>query len=155
MNARLFSFLGGLAEDNQAGKAAPEAASDRNARYGAPDGGGAAPTSSPTAPGAELRGTPLPSDTTGQAGGHDTTAPQGDTDGASAPSAEGGQTPAAGDEANPPEGAMDGVSQNTGVPTAEGGDGIDALAAAEIALGVTLALLVLGGGVLAYVGRKR
>ena len=36
-----------------------------------------------------------------------------------------------------------------------GGDGIDALAAAEIGLGVTLGLLALGGLALAFAGRKK
>jgi hypothetical protein len=105
--------LGGLAGDNEAGTTAPQAASDRNAEYAAPD------------------------------------------DGAAAPNAEGAPTPATTDEANPPEGATDGASQNVSVPPAEGGDGIDALTAAEIGLAAALALLVLGGGVLAYAGRKR
>ena len=65
------------------------------------------------------------------------------------------QAPVTTDEANPPEGAMDGASQNADVPPAEGGDGIDALTAAEIGLAAALALLVLGGEVLAYAGRKR
>jgi anti-sigma factor RsiW len=107
--------LGGLAEDNEAGTAAPQAASDRNAEYGAPN------------------------------------------DGAAAPNAEGAPTPATSEE-------LAGDRNDTGTPsqTAEvpppaqttGGGGIDALAAAEIALGVTLGLLVLGGLALAFAGRK-
>ncbi|MDO8611297.1 MAG: zf-HC2 domain-containing protein [Dehalococcoidia bacterium] len=107
--------LGGLAEDNEAGTAAPQAASDRGTEYGAPN------------------------------------------DGAATPNAEGAGTPATSEE-------LAGDRSDTGTPsqTAEvpppaqttGGGGIDALAAAEIGLGVTLGLLVLGGLALAFAGRK-
>ena len=107
--------LGRLAEDNEAGTAVPQATSDRNTEYGAPD------------------------------------------DGAAAPNAEGAGTPATSEE-------LAGDRNDTGTPaqTAEvpppaqttGGGGIDALAAAEIGLGVTLGLLVLGGLALAFAGRK-
>jgi len=106
--------LGGLAEDNEAGRVAPQAASDRGTEYAAPDDGGAAPN-------AEGAGTPAASG-----------APAGDRNDSGTPS----QT----SEVQPPAGT--------------GGDGIDALAAAEIALGVTLGLLVLGGLALALAGRK-
>ena len=72
------------------------------------------------------------------------------TDSAAAPSAEGAQTPAAGSDTGTP-------SKTSEVqPPAEtgGGDGIDALTTAEIGLGVTLGLLVLGGLALAFAGRK-
>ena len=120
--------LGGLADDNPAGTAVPEAASDRNAEYGAPDGAAATPTSSPPATGAELRVTPQPPDTTAEADAHNV---------------------------NPPPGATDGTSQNADLPPTEGSDGIDALTVAEIGLAAALGLLVLGGGVLAYAGREK
>ena len=96
--------LGGLAEDNEAGTTAPQAASDRGTEYGAPN------------------------------------------DGAAAPNAEGAGTPATGEApaADVPPPAQSG-----------GGGGIDALATAEIGLGVTLGLLVLGGLALAFAGRKK
>jgi hypothetical protein len=61
------------------------------------------------------------------------------TDSAAAPNAEGAQTPAA--DVQPPA--------QTG-----GGGGIDALAAAEIGLGLTLALLLLGGVAFTFTARK-
>ena len=106
--------LGGLAEDNEAGTAAPQAASDRGTEYAAPDDGGAAPN-------AEGAGTPAASG-----------APAGDRNDSGTPT----QT----SEVQPPAGT--------------GGDGIDALAAAEIALGVTLGLLVVGGLALTFTGRQ-
>jgi len=71
------------------------------------------------------------------------------TDSSAAPGAEGAQTPAAGSDTGTP-------SETSEVqPLAETGDnGIDALTAAEIALGVTLGLIVLGGLALAFAGRK-
>src|SRR3972149_1487751 len=67
-------------------------------------------------------------------------------DSAAAPSAEGAQTPATGEA---PGGDVLPPVRNGG-----GGSGIDALAAAEIALGVTLGLLLLGGLALTFTGRK-
>jgi hypothetical protein len=99
--------LSGLAEDNEAGTAAPQAASDRGTEYGVP------------------------------------------TDSAAAPSAEGAQTPAAGSDTGTPS-----KTSKAQPPAETGGGGIDALAAAEIGLGVTLGLLVLGGLALAFAGRK-
>jgi len=76
---------------------------------------------------------------------------------AAAPNAEGAPTPATG-------GAPTGAESDTGTPSpadevqppaeSTGDGGIDALAAAEIALGVTLGLLVLGGIALTFTGRK-
>jgi anti-sigma factor RsiW len=73
-----------------------------------------------------------------------------------APSAEGAgtprksQTPAAGSDTGTPSTTSEvQPSGETG-----GGDGIGALTAAEIALGVTLGLLVLGALALAFAGRK-
>jgi len=68
------------------------------------------------------------------------------TDSAAAPSAEGAQTPATGEA---PGGDVLPPVRNGG-----SGSGIDALAAAEIALGVTLGLLLLGGLALTFSGRK-
>jgi len=76
---------------------------------------------------------------------------------AAAPDAEGAPTPATG-------GAPTAAESDTGMPEqpdevqppaeSTGDGGIDALAAAEIALGVTFGLLVLGGLGLAIAGRK-
>jgi len=72
------------------------------------------------------------------------------TDSAAAPSAEGAQTPAAGSDTGTPS-----KTAEVQPPAETGGDGIDTLAAAEIGLGVTLGLLVLGGLALAFTGRKK
>jgi len=71
------------------------------------------------------------------------------TDSAAAPGAEGAQTPAAGSDTSTPS-----KTPEVQPPAETGDDGIDALTAAEIALGVTLGLLVLGGIALAFAGRK-
>ena len=71
------------------------------------------------------------------------------TDSAAAPSAEGAQTPAAGSDTGTPS-----KTSEVQPPAETGGGGIDALAAAEIGLGVTLGLLVLGGLALTFTGRK-
>ena len=72
------------------------------------------------------------------------------TDSAAAPSAEGAQTPAAGSDTGTPS-----KTSEVQPPAETSGDGIDTLAAAEIGLGVTLGLLVLGGLALAFAGRKK
>ena len=74
-----------------------------------------------------------------------------------APNSEGAGTPPAGEASGGDRGAVSTPTQTSEVqPPNEtgGGDGIDALAAAEIALGVTLGLLVLGGLALAFARRK-
>jgi uncharacterized protein (TIGR03382 family) len=71
------------------------------------------------------------------------------TDSTAAPGAEGAEPPAAGSDTGTPS------KTSEAQPMAEtGGDGIDALAAAEIGLGVTLGLIVLGGLALAFARRK-
>ena len=76
---------------------------------------------------------------------------------AAAPDAGGAPTPATGEA---PTGAVSDTgtpapADETQPPAVSTGDGgIDALAAAEIALGVTLGLLVLGGVALAFAGRR-
>ena len=70
------------------------------------------------------------------------------TDSAAAPSAEGAQTPAGSDTGTPSK-----TSEAQPATDTDGG-GFDALTAAEIALGVTLGLLVVGGLALTFTGRK-
>jgi hypothetical protein len=70
-----------------------------------------------------------------------------DAEGAPTPGAS--QAPAAGSDTRTPSTTSE-VQPSGGT----GGDGIGALTAAEIALGVTLGLIVLGGLALAFVGRK-
>src|SRR3989304_5384601 len=73
------------------------------------------------------------------------------------PSAEGDDSeraqPATGAVETPASGAEEVRSPLASQEDDDGG--IDALTAAEIGLGAALALLVLGGGILAYAGRKR
>ena len=71
------------------------------------------------------------------------------TDSAAAPSAEGAQTPAAGSDTGTPS-----KTSEAQPATDTDGGGFDALTAAEIALGVTLGLLVVGGLALTFTGRK-
>jgi Putative zinc-finger len=71
------------------------------------------------------------------------------TDSTAAPSAEGAEPPAAGSDTGTPS-----KTSEAQPPAETGGDGIDALAAAEIGLGATLGLLVLGGLARAFARRK-
>ena len=126
--------LGGLAEDNEAGTTAPQMLADEDAAVpGAEDSAGYATT--PEAPSERTSGGASPS---------------------ASPSAEGGDSelaqPATGAVETPAAGPEEVRSPLTSQEDDD--DGIDALAAAEIALGVTLGLLVLGGLALALAGRK-
>jgi hypothetical protein len=71
------------------------------------------------------------------------------TDSAAAPNSEGAGTPAAGSDTGTPS-----KTSEAQPATDTDGGGFDAVTAAEIALGVTLGLLVLGGIALAFAGRK-
>ena len=127
--------LGGLAEDNEAGTTAPQMLADEDAAVpGAEDSAGYATT--PEAPSERTSGGAAP---------------------AASPSAEGGDSelaqPATGAVETPVAGPEEVRSPLASQEDDDGG--IDALTAAEIGLGAALALLVLGGGVLAYAGRKR